>query len=229
MIELPKFDEQSRYDYETYFHLTLEVSRLAKFIAHYEAYKSVQDIPGAIVECGVFKGTSLARFGMFRELLGNSFSAKIIGFDVFSDDFPDTKFEEDKAQREHWIETAGPSSISVEQLSGVFEELGITNFELVAGDICETVPRYAEEHPGMKISLLNLDCDFVEPTYCVLEHFYERVSRGGIILLDNYAGEGTTGLSYHGDTRGVDEFFKDREVEINRFSFGSRPCYIVKD
>lgn len=229
MIKLPDFSEQSRYDYETNFHLTLEISRLAKFVAHYEAIRMVEDLPGAIVECGVFKGTSLARFAMFRELLGNYFTAKIIAFDVFSDDFPDTKYEEDKAQREHWIATAGGSSISVEQMEEIFTRMDIKNYELVAGDICKTVPEYARNHAGMKISLLNIDCDFVEPTICTLEHFYERVVKGGIILLDNYAGEGSTGLSYHGDTRGTDTFFADKDVEIRKFPFGARPCYIIKE
>ena len=83
--------------------------------------KLTQDVPGCIVECGVFKGTSFARFALMRQLLGGDFSSKISGFDVFSDDFPDTNFEEDKAQREHWIETAGASSISIEQLSEILE------------------------------------------------------------------------------------------------------------
>ena len=229
MITLPEFDEQSRYDYETNFHLTLEVSRLAKFIAHYEAYKMVADLPGSLVECGVFKGTSITRFALLRELLGNYYSAKIIAFDVFSDEFPDTTFEEDMAQREHWIETAGGSSISTEQLEDVFRRMKVKNYELVEGDICKTVPAYMSEHAGMKISLLNVDCDFVEPTRCVLEHMYDRVVRGGIILLDNYAGEGATGLSYHGDTRGTDEYFSDKNVVIRKFPFGARPCYVIKE
>ena len=229
MIELPSFDEQSRYDYETNFHLTLELSRLAKFIAHYEAFKMVSHLPGAIVECGVFKGTSLARFAMLRELLGNAFSAKILAFDVFSDEFPNTAFEEDHAQREHWINTAGASSISTGQLDEVFEWMKVGNYELIAGDICETVPKYMSDHPGLKISLLNIDCDFVEPTRIALEHMYDRLVRGGVVLLDNYAGEGTSGLSYHGDTRGTDEFFADKNVVIRKFPFGARPCYIVKE
>ncbi len=40
-----------------------------------------------------------------------------------------------------------------------------------------------------------------------LNIFYDRVMKSGVILLDNYAGEGTAGHSYHGDTRGVDGFF----------------------
>ena len=42
------------------FHLTLNSERLAKLICHYEIFKKIKNIPGDVVECGVFKGT-LAR------------------------------------------------------------------------------------------------------------------------------------------------------------------------
>ena len=96
MIDLPDFDLQKMYDYETSYHLTMNLDRVSKYVIHYEAMKMVQDIPGAIVECGFFKGTSFARFSLFRELFGNFTSKKLIAFNVFSDDSPDTKFEEDK-------------------------------------------------------------------------------------------------------------------------------------
>jgi Macrocin-O-methyltransferase (TylF) len=229
MIKMPDFATQSAYDYETFFHLTLRVDRLAKFIVHYEAYKMVLDIPGAIVECGVFKGTSFVRFAMMRELLGNYFSNKLIAFDVFSDQYPDTKFAEDKAYRDHWINTAGPSSISTEQLDEVLKRQDVKNYELIAGDVLETVPKYIAEHPGLKVALLNLDIDFVEPTKCVLEHFWDRVMPGGIVLLDNYAGEDAGGNSLHGDTKGIDDFFADKDVLIQKFPFASRPCFVVKE
>src|ERR1700722_15894073 len=111
MIKLPNFTRQDAYDHETFYHLTLQVDRLAKFIAHYESFKIANTLPGSIVECGVFKGTSLVRFALMRELLGNWFSSKIIAFDVFSDEYPDTAYEEDKQFREFWMKTAGSSSI----------------------------------------------------------------------------------------------------------------------
>jgi hypothetical protein len=49
------------------------------------------------------------------------------------------------------------------------------------------------------------------------------------VLLDNYAGEDAGGHSLHGDTKGVDDFFRDKGVTIQKFPFASRPCYIVKD
>ena len=229
MIELPKFTSQEMYDAETHFNLMMDHERLSKFLVHWEAMKLVQHVPGCIVECGVFKGTSFARFALMRQLLGGDFSSKIIGFDVFSDDFPNTDFEEDKAQREHWIETAGGSSISVEQLSEILQQKRISNFELVAGDATKTIPEYCEKNQGMRISLLNIDIDFVEPTKVALEHLLPRVAKGGIILLDNYAGFGTSGLSYHGDTRGIDEVVKDTQIVLKRFPFAARPCYFIKD
>ena len=229
MIQMPDFSTQAMYDAETHFHLMMNEERLAKFVVHWEAMKIASQVPGAIVECGVFKGTSFVRFALMRQLLGGNFSAKLIAFDVFSDDFPDTSFEQDKAQREHWIETAGGSSISVDQLSSTLERKGIANVDIVAGDATRTVPEYAQQHQGLKISLLNVDIDFVEPTLAVLEHFYDRVSRGGVILLDNYAGEGTSGQSYHGDTYAVDKFFENRNVKINKFPFAARPAYIIKE
>jgi len=228
MIKMPTFDEQTMYDAETAFNLTMTNDRLAKFLMHYEVMKMVKNIPGSIIECGVFKGTSLVRFAAIRDLIGNNFSAKIIGFDIFSDDFPNTKFKEDQEQREHWLDTAGGSSIGVSQLEEIFEHHSIKNFELIPGDISETVPLYTKKNPGMKISLLNIDCDFVEPTFCVLDNFFDKVMPGGIILLDNYAGEGTSGISYHGDTKGIDDFLKGKDIKIERFPWAARPCFIKK-
>lgn len=229
MITLPEFTTQNMYDAETQFHLMMKLDRLAKFLIHYEAFKMVEQVPGAIVECGVFKGTSLVRFALMRQLLRSTFSAKIIAFDTFSDDYPETSFAEDKEQREHWIQTAGASSIGVEQLDRIFDMHGIDNYELVAGDVVKTVPEYVRNNPGLKISLLNVDIDFVEPTYCVLEHLYDRVMPGGVILLDNYAGEGSGGHSCYGDTKGIDDFFKTRtNVAIRKFPFAARPSYIIK-
>jgi hypothetical protein len=220
MIELPDFAKM--YEYETYFHLTLNTNRLGKLAAHYEAYQMRRCVPGAIVECGVYKGTSLARFAIMRDLFDNAAAAKIIGFDVFSDEYPDTTYEEDRRQREEWIREAGPSSISKEQLETVFARLGVCNFELIAGDVLETLPAYVRAHPELKVSLLNIDIDFVEPTLCTLQELYDRVMPGGVILLDNYG-------AFHGDTKGVDRFFQDKAVSIKRFPFVARPCYIVKE
>ncbi|TAK34517.1 MAG: dTDP-6-deoxy-L-hexose 3-O-methyltransferase, partial [Lysobacteraceae bacterium] len=71
------------WDAENVFYLKSHPSRLAKLLSHYEIYKQVQGLPGAIVECGVYKGASLTRFASFRALLENDHGRSIYGFDAF--------------------------------------------------------------------------------------------------------------------------------------------------
>lgn len=228
MINIPKNLQKKMYDYETFYHLSMTNDRLGKFLAHYEAFKIASKIPGEIVECGVFKGTSFVRFALLREMFGGKNSSRLIAFDVFSDNYPNTKFKEDIVQRKHWIKTAGGSSISTSQLKKNLKEKKIDNFELIAGDVLKTLPRFKKQNPGLKISLLNIDIDFVEPTICVLENLYENVCNGGVILFDNYAGRGTSGKYLHGDTKGIDDFLKNKKIIIKRFAFTARPCFLIK-
>ena len=144
-IKLPNFNKM--YDYETNYHLTMTGERMGKLLSHYEILKKCINVPGEIVECGVFKGTSLTRFAIMRDLLGTNKSAKIIGFDVFSDKFPNTNYKEDKKIRSDWIKKAGGSSISKKQIIKVFKKLGISNYEIINGDILKTLPAYIKKKP----------------------------------------------------------------------------------
>ena len=93
MIKLPDFTKA--FEYENNFYLSCDNTRFSKILAHYELFKMAMNLPGAMVECGVFKGAAFVRFAGFRDLFGNPFSHKLIGFDVFGP-FPEPSFEEDK-------------------------------------------------------------------------------------------------------------------------------------
>ena len=82
-----KFSREKAFEYENGFMLTADVYRLGNIMAHYELYKKIVNLPGAVVELGVFKGNSLIQFASFRELLENVRSRQIVGFDAF-DLFP---------------------------------------------------------------------------------------------------------------------------------------------
>src|SRR5262245_35597838 len=41
---------------------------LSRFLAHYELYRSVKDLPGNIVDCGVYRGVSLFTWAKFLEI-----------------------------------------------------------------------------------------------------------------------------------------------------------------
>ncbi len=219
MIPLPDFEKS--FDYENNFYLSCDVTRISKILAHYELFKMINQVPGAIVECGVLKGASFSRFSMFREIFSNSFSKKLIGFDTFGK-FPETSFNDDKKPREQQITSAGLESISKEQLFDVLKNKGIEkNIELIEGDITKTVPDYIKNNPELKISLLNLDTDIYEPAVTILENLYPRITKGGILILDDYE-------TFPGEAKAVDDYFKDQKIEIKKFSFCMTPCYMIK-
>jgi hypothetical protein len=221
MIELPDFSKP--FYYENNFYLSSDINRMAKIMAHYDLFKQTVDVPGSIVECGVFKGASLIRFATFRELLCNPHGKKVIGFDAFGE-FPQTEFKEDVKWREKFITDSGNEGIDEHQLMEVFKHKKIdTNVELVKGDVCKTLPEYIKKHPELKISFLNIDVDVYEPTKAVLDNLYSKVSKGGVIVLDDYANV------FPGANKAVDDFFKDKNVEIKRLPYAVTPCYLIKN
>ena len=217
---LDQFDTDNSFLYENGFYLTGKPDRLGKLLAHYELYKIVKELPGAIVECGVFKGASLIRFATFRNLFEAEHSRKIIGFDMFGK-FPETNFSEDKKYRKKFIDSAGEQSISETELAQIFEFKNIKNYELVKGDINQTVPKYVKDNPHLKIALLHIDTDVYEPAVTILKKMYDRVVRGGIIAFDDYG-------TFPGETKAVDEFFKDKKVVIKKLPFSHIPSFVVK-
>src|SRR5579862_2920270 len=57
---------------------------LKRFLAHYELFRMVKDLPGDIVELGVYHGASLLSWANFLELRNMGDRAKkVIGFDNF--------------------------------------------------------------------------------------------------------------------------------------------------
>ncbi|WP_269149127.1 TylF/MycF/NovP-related O-methyltransferase [Helicobacter apodemus] len=55
----------------------------------------------------------------------------------------------------------------------------IENYELIKGDINDTLPQYCKDKPELKIALLHIDTDVYEPAVTILDNMYERVSGGG--------------------------------------------------
>lgn len=214
------FESRKKFFYENGFYLTSDISRIGKALAQYELYKRIVTLPGAIVECGVFKGASFLRLATYRELLENSVSRKLIGFDIFGE-FPATHCVDDKQHRASFIDSAGAESISCSELDKVMKLKGIKNFELIKGDIIETVPKYVTDNPQLKIALLHVDTDIYEPASVILAELYDKVCRGGIIVFDDYG-------VFPGETKAVDEFFSDKNVQFEKLSLAHIPAFIVK-
>lgn len=214
------FDLETSWDYENGFYLTSHPSRLAKSISHWELYKRITMLPGEIVEFGVFKGASLIRWATYREMLESQHSRKIIGFDAFGK-FPAVQETEDRKFIEAFERTAG-DGITDDELRQVFEAKGFTNYELVKGDIFETLPAYLASHPELKIALLHIDVDVYAPSKMILNTLVERIVKNGLVVFDDYS-------TVYGETAAVDEFLAEQggKYFLEKLPYYKIPTYLV--
>lgn len=214
------FKSAKSFYYENGFYACADDKRFGKFFAHYELYKRILTLPGEIVECGIFKGNSFFRLAHFRNILETQHSRKIIGFDAFGS-FPPTAFQADQILREDFISEAG-DGISIEEMKKILTHKRIYNYELIQGDINHTLPAYSQRNPQLKIAFLHIDTDIYEPAVTILENFYDKVVRGGVIAFDDYG-------TFPGETKAVDDFLLAHKVQIQKLPLAHIPSFIIKD
>ncbi len=210
---------------------------LKRFLAHYEFFQKVVNLPGDIVELGVHRGGSLMSWANFLEIrnMGDR-QRKVIGFDHFRS-YQELEFEDSQLTSVKSInsENNNPKAEISEYEAQLRDAIGIFDSDrfipykpriiLVKGDIQETVPKYLQENPSLRISLLHIDVDLYAPASIGLQHLWQRVVPGGVVLIDGYGNS-----PWEGESRAVDEFFADRKVRIQRLDWCSSPGgYILKE
>ncbi|EMO08129.1 hypothetical protein LEP1GSC137_4185 [Leptospira borgpetersenii str. Noumea 25] len=142
-------DLTKKWDYENGFYLTCETSRMGKILSHLEIYNKIINLPGDILEFGVYKGTSLVRLLSFRNLLESEFSRKVVGFDNFGKFPNDLKLDSDR-EFVNKFEDNGGYGISQQELEFHLQNKGFSNFTLIKGNILETLPEYVKKIPLLK-------------------------------------------------------------------------------
>jgi hypothetical protein len=126
-------------------------------------------IPGALVECGVWKGGSIMAM-LLRLQQQQSISRDIFLFDLFA--------KPDLQGHKYWLgiplEEVQKNVLSVNYPSELIR--------FISGDIAVTSKQKNPE----EIAILRLDMDEYTPTRHALENLYPRVSSGGVIIIDDY-------------------------------------------
>jgi hypothetical protein len=224
VVETP----QQLFDGFNSFILSQDTKVFNKLIARTLLYESVKNIPGDIVECGVFKGTGLYTFLKLKRLLNPNTSKKVIGFDFYDTeelitsiniptdkDAMKTLFEQRNFAHERCFEQTLREKIIQD---GFFNY----EFELVKGDISVTTNEYVKNNPGFKVSLLYMDVDLEIPTYNALVNLWGNITKGGMIVFDEYG--------YHkwSESKGVDRFISEYDLQIQALDYTCPTAYIKK-
>ncbi len=216
--ELKELDESYIWDCYNSLLLSADVDRIRKLLVRYELFKLSLDIPGDIVECGVFRGVGLMYWLKLLQIFAPGSRKKVIAFDTFASFEPPTllPYERDNARK--YEGEAGLAGITVDEVRAVVKTAGFENrTELVPGDLQQMAREYVASNPGFRISLLHLDADTFAATKAALEVFWPIVVRGGVVVFDEYACRGW------GESDAVDQFFAETQVRLQIVPHSSQP------
>jgi hypothetical protein len=166
-------------------------------------------VPGAIVECGVWRGGSsmLAALALLDE--GES-ARDLYLYDTFEGMSEPTERDVsfggydahanwEKLRRQRDSEVLACADIATVRAN--LERTGYPQERLnfVQGKVEETIPGTVPD----RVAILRLDTDWYASTRHELEHLYPRLERGGVLIVDDYG-------TWRGARDAVDEFFADR-------------------
>jgi hypothetical protein len=176
-------------------------------------YVVKNQIAGDIVECGVWRGGSMA--AVARTLVAEKDPGRhLYLFDTFrgmpAPTERDVNFEGDRAKdffRRQDGNGAG-SDWCLASKGEVEKVMSATRYDqskihLIAGRVEETLPAQAPQ----KISLLRLDTDLYESTRHELIHLFPRLQPGGVIIIDDYG-------HWQGARVATDEYFTEQGISI---------------
>lgn len=162
------------------------------------------DIPGGIVECGVWRGGSMLAVVEMLLRLGAT-ERDLYLFDTYSgmaaaserDVHIHNGLHADKLLDERVGAARIWEAASLEDVRSGFQTLAYPADKLhfIVGKVEDTIPNHAPE----QIALLRLDTDWYESTVHELAHLYKRLAPGGVLIIDDYG-------SWQGSKDATDEF-----------------------
>jgi hypothetical protein len=175
-------------------------------------------IPGAFVECGVWKGGSMA--AVARTLLEmKDASRDLYLFDTFQGMTQPGTEDVDYAGKKAstvWAQSNGIwCDAPLEEVRSVLYRTGYPKEKIhfVEGRVEDTIPHCAPE----SVALLRLDTDWYESTRHELIHLFPRLIPSGVLIIDDYG-------HWQGSRKACDEYFEQNRVPIllNRVDVGGR-------
>ena len=181
----------------------------ARLMALCEAVRHLEraGIDGAIVECGVWRGGSMAAAALTLLGLGSG-EREIWLYDTFTEMPPPGPADRhvSGADLREMYDRLGKDPVYTihgeDRIRQLLESTGYPpdRLRFVAGLVEETIPEQAPE----RIALCRLDTDWYESTAHELRHLHPRIAPGGVLIIDDYG-------EFLGARKATDEFLATLE------------------
>jgi len=189
------------------------MTRVEKRYALYLATRHIVQygILGAVVECGVWRGGSMHVVARTLLAIGET-SRDLYLFDTFEGMTPPTEKDLTYSGKpvaellESRPKTAKIWAVaSLEDVKQGFEAIPYPKDKIhyIKGKVEDTLPAQAPD----EIAILRLDTDWYESTRHELVSLYDRLSPGGVLIIDDYG-------SYQGSRQAVDEFIEETGARL---------------
>ena len=160
------------------------------------------DIPGDLMECGVWRGGAAIFMRAALEARGDT-DRRVWLADSFQGVCrPDPVVFPEDAGYHLWAMPA--LAVSREDVAANFERYGLLDdrVSFLKGWFRDTLP----SAPVESLALLRLDGDMYESTFVALEALYDKVAPGGYVIIDDYGGFEPARLA-------VDDFRADHGID----------------
>lgn len=205
-------------------------SVLAKMLYVNELYQKIVQVPGVVMEFGVWWGTNLALFESLRAIYEPyNHTRKVIGFDTFTG-YPSIRSEDgdcDLARPGTYATSQAYETYLAEMLDYHQQEnvMGhVKKYEIVKGDVTQTIDDYLKRHPETIIALAYLDLQLYEPTKKCLEAIRPHLTRGSVVALDELNCD-----EFPGETQALKEAWGLDRYRLTRSQFLPDRTYLIID
>ena len=202
----------------------LDENQLEYVIWLVRLFNQIEKVPGHIAEIGVASGNNSILFGKLIQQYGQSSVRRYFGFDTF-EGFNNRDLSQDKHLSSNLWKGDQHSLKSVKRRIRANKLEPICS--LIKGDAAVTCKSFLESYesdrfqPGMsKFSLLYIDCNAYTPAIAAMESFYNYMSPGGIICIDEKL-QGS-------ETKALIDFAEKNNLRVERNSNLSVPMQIMK-
>jgi hypothetical protein len=187
---------------------------ISRFIALYELYKMTLGVAGHIAEAGVYRGAGTLFFAKLTQIFEPESLTLVHGFDWF---------EGSKVTAEEPGVVEGSYKEDYTRLMRLIQAQNLDHIVRIHKlDLRTDLAQFFHENKYMQFKLVFLDAGQYEIVNKCLEHFWPRLTSGGVLIFDQFNHE----LS-PGETRAIKEFMPDARIKTLPFSW-MPTAYVVK-
>ncbi len=199
--------------------IAMDVRQINNLLYYGKLYSQIKNVPGNIVECGVGRGRSFLYLSSLAFFENNK--RHLFGFDSF-EGFPEPKKEDNSfrnPKKGEWSGTSTHDILNKLKTAGLSADYIKNNISLIKGFFDKTLSSYS----AGPIALLHIDADLYDSYKCALETLYSKVSKGGLVLFDEYSTE-----EWPGATKAVNDFFGEKSKNI-KYDSTVKKYYYIKE